>query len=309
MTTSGSPFIFDIKIPSPNWISSFLRTYFTLLCSDMSAVKEISSERSFGGHQKVFEHESDVLKCKMKFSLYLPTASENGKVPVIYWLSGSLTCTEQNFIQKSGFQKYASKHGFAVVCPDTSPRGCNIEGEDDSYDFGSGAGFYVDATQDKWKKNYNMYSYVTRELPDLINSKFAVDGEKQSIMGHRHTNYRDNKNYSFYLHSMGGHGALICFMKNPGKYLSVSAFAPICNPVECAWGKKAFSGYLGDNQDDWKEYDSCSLIKQYNGPPLHILIDQGKADSFLHEDQLLPDNLVKAALENKQSIVLRMQEV
>ncbi len=137
---------------------------------------------------------------------------------------------------KAGAQRYAAEHGVAIVAPDTSPRGCNIEGEDDAYDFGSGAGFYVDATQDKWKSNYRMYSYVTKELPALINSNFPIQADKQSIMGH----------------SMGGHGALICFLKNPGQYKSVSAFAPICNPVECPWGNKAFTGYLGDNKDAWK---------------------------------------------------------
>ncbi|XP_041379655.1 LOW QUALITY PROTEIN: S-formylglutathione hydrolase-like, partial [Gigantopelta aegis] len=175
----------------------------------------------------------------------------------------SLTCTEQNFVTKAGAQRYASEHGIIVVAADASPRGCNIKGEDDSYDFmtamtGSGAGFYVDATQDKWKKNYRMYSYITKELPALINSNFPTIPDKQSIFGH----------------SMGGHGALICSLKNPGQYRSVSAFSPICNPIECPWGVKAFSGYLGADKETWKDYDACHLVRKYNGPPLNILVDQ-----------------------------------
>uniref|UniRef100_A0A672JCI8 S-formylglutathione hydrolase n=1 Tax=Salarias fasciatus TaxID=181472 RepID=A0A672JCI8_SALFA len=163
------------------------------------ALTQVSSNKCAGGFQKVFEHDSSELKCKMKFAVYLPPKAETEKCPVLYWLSG-LTCTEQNFITKAGSQLSAAEHGLIIVAPDTSPRGCNIEGEDESWDFGTGAGFYVDATQDPWKTNYRMYSYVTQELPKLINANFPTDPERMSVSGH----------------SMGGHGALICALKNPG---------------------------------------------------------------------------------------------
>ena len=260
--------------------------------SEMAALKLVSSAKCFGGFQRVFEHQSEVLKCAMKFGVYLPPRAESGQVPVLYWLSG-LTCTEQNFISKAGAQRYASEHGLAIVAPDTSPRGCNIEGEDDSWDFGTGAGFYVDATEEKWKTNYNMYSYITTELPSLVSSNFPVIPEKRGISGH----------------SMGGHGALICALKNPTMYKSVSAFAPICNPVNCQWGQKAFSGYLGSNQESWKNWDATELVKCYSGPPFsYILIDQGKEDGFLEPGQLLPGNFVESCRERKLPVVLRMQE-
>ncbi|KAG8235423.1 hypothetical protein J437_LFUL017391 [Ladona fulva] len=251
---------------------------------------EVSSNRCFGGYQKVFSHESKELKCKMNFAVYLPPQAENDgeKLPVVYWLSG-LTCTEQNFIQKAGAQRYASELGIIIVCPDTSPRGCNIPGEDDSWDFGTGAGFYVDATADPWKKNYRMFSYVTEELPNLIEDSFPVDPNRKSIMGH----------------SMGGHGALICALKTKGKYCSVSAFSPICHPTACPWGKKAFSGYLGggDGDKSWEEWDATCLVAKYNGPPLEILIHQ-----FLKENQLLPEKLVAACTQGKVPVVLHMSE-
>lgn len=258
----------------------------------MSTPKLLSSVKCFGGFQKVFEHCSETLKCTMKFAVYLPSKAESGKVPVLYWLSG-LTCTEQNFITKAGAQRYAEEYGLALVAPDTSPRGCNIEGEEDSWDFGSGAGFYVNATQENWKTNYNMYSYVTDELPTLINNNFPVLSDRQSIFGH----------------SMGGHGALVCALKNPGRYVSVSAFAPICNPINCPWGQKAFSGYLGDDRESWKKWDACELVAHYKGPlSSYILIDQGKDDSFYHQKQLLPENFVEACREVGVQVVLRLQE-
>ncbi|PIK40975.1 S-formylglutathione hydrolase, partial [Apostichopus japonicus] len=171
--------------------------------------------------------------------------------------------------------------------------GCNIDGEDDSYDFGSGAGFYVDATTEKWKNNYRMYSYVTEELLSVVNANFPTQPDRISIFGH----------------SMGGHGALICALKNPGLYRSVSAFAPICNPTKCPWGDKAFSGYLGADRESWKSYDACELVKSYNGPPMQILVDQGKKDNFYVDKQLLPENLVAACTESKMEVVMRMQEV
>ncbi|XP_052784479.1 S-formylglutathione hydrolase-like [Mya arenaria] len=257
----------------------------------MAALTEVSSNKMFGGLQKVFSHESSECKCAMKFGIYLPSQVANKKLPVIYWLSG-LTCTEQNFVTKAGAQRVAAEKGVILVAPDTSPRGVNIEGEDDSYDFGSGAGFYVDATEEKWKTNYRMYSYITKELPAIINSNFNTDADKISIFGH----------------SMGGHGALICALKNPGKFKSVSAFAPISNPIKAPWGIKAFTGYLGPEQAKWKEYDATELAKQYKGPELNILVDQGQADNFYTEGQLLPDNLSAACAENNVPITLRIQE-
>lgn len=255
------------------------------------ALVEISSNRIFEGYQKVFEHESSELKCKMRFGVYLPPKAETHKCPVLYWLSG-LTCTEQNFVTKAGVQRLASEHGLIVVAPDTSPRGCNVEGEDESWDFGSGAGFYVDATRDPWSQHYRMYSYVTRELPKLVKESFSADAEKQSIFGH----------------SMGGHGALVCALRNPGMYKSVSAFAPICNPVECPWGQKAFAGYLGEDHEAWKAYDATLLVSTYSGPPLDILVDQGKDDQFLSAGQLLPDNFLAACTQAKVPAVFRLQE-
>ncbi|KAL0623850.1 S-formylglutathione hydrolase [Plecturocebus cupreus] len=255
------------------------------------ALKQISSNKCFGGLQKVFKHDSVELNCKMKFTVYLPPKAETVKCPALYWLSG-LTCTEQNFISKSGYHQAASEHGL-VIAPDTSPRGCNMKGEDESWDFGTGAGFYVDTTEDPWKINYRMYSYVTGELPQLINASFPVDPQRTSIFGH----------------SIGGHGALICALKNPGKYKSVSAFAPICNPVLCPWGKKAFSGYLGKDQSKWKAYNATQLVKSYPGSQLDIQIDQGKDDQFLLDGQLLPDNFIAACTEKKIPVVFRLQEV
>lgn len=255
------------------------------------ALTEVSKNKVFGGWQKIYSHVSEELGCKMNFGVYLPPQSESEKVPVIYWLSG-LTCTEQNFVTKAGSQQLAAEHGVIVVAPDTSPRGCGIEGEDDSWDFGTGAGFYVDATEEKWKKNYRMYSYVTKELPQLIQANFPADRQRQSIMGH----------------SMGGHGALISFLKNPGLYKSVSAFAPICHPVGCPWGEKAFLGYLGSDRTAWEEYDAIALTKKYQGPVPDILIDQGKDDQYWHQRQLLPEKFVAACAEAKLPVVLRMQE-
>ncbi|XP_018047753.1 PREDICTED: S-formylglutathione hydrolase [Atta colombica] len=257
----------------------------------MSELTEVESSKIFGGWQKVYTHNSTELGCKTRFALYIPSQAEKESVPVIYCLSG-LTCTEANFSQKAGAQKYAATHGVLLVIPDTSPRGLNIPGEDDSYDFGTSAGFYVDATCEPWKKNYRMYSYITKELSTLINKEFRTLPSKQSIMGH----------------SMGGHGALICAFKNPGQFKTVSAFAPISNPILCPWGKKAFSGYLGGSEDNaaWKEWDATELAKKYNGPPLDILIDQGKEDKFLKEGQLLPENLLNAA-KDKDNIALTIR--
>lgn len=260
----------------------------------MTVITLISTNKCFGGLQKIFSHQSKELDCEMKFAIFLPdAASADSKLPVLYWLSG-LTCNETNFIQKSGFQRYASEHGLIVVCPDTSPRGVNLPGEDDSWDFGSGAGFYVDASKDPWSKHYKMFSYVTQELIDVVNNNFPMAAaDRQSIAGH----------------SMGGHGALICALKNPGLYRSVSAFAPICNPTKCPWGVKAFGGYFGEaDKEEWRNWDASELVAGYNGPPLELYVDQGAEDSFLKDGQLLPHNLVEACKAAQFPCVLNMRE-
>jgi len=234
--------------------------------------------------------------CEMKFNLFLPPQalkSSAEKIPVLIYLSG-LTCTGDNCSEKGFFQHRASQKGIAVVYPDTSPRGLGVAGEDDSYDFGSGAGFYVNATKEPYNKGYNMYSYITEDLPKALFSSFKqLDSDRVSITGH----------------SMGGHGALTLFLKNPGKYKSVSAFAPIANPSNCDWGKKAFSGYFGEDQKEkWAEHDATELIKKWKGP-LDMLIDVGTGDNFYKQGQLLPENLTKAAEEsgNDKGVNLRMQ--
>lgn len=257
----------------------------------MSGLTEVSCNTSFNGLQKVFSHESSECKCKMTFSVFLPSQSENGPCPTLIYLSG-LTCTDQNVTTKGGFQRLAAQYGMIVVCPDTSPRGCKIEGEDDSYDFGSGAGFYLDATEEKWKTNYRMYSYVVDELFDLIVKSFPVNPDKIGITGH----------------SMGGHGALTIALKNPDKFKSVSAFAPICNPIKCPWGQKAFNGYLGPDENTWKEYDACELVRSYEGAPREILIDQGKGDNFYNQKQLLPENFLAACRDSQTACIMNLRE-
>lgn len=210
----------------------------------------------------------------MKFAIYLPDTIKTQKLPVLYWLSG-LTCTEQNFITKSGFQRYADEHNLIVVVADTSPRGENVA-NDDAYDLGQGAGFYLNATQSPWAEHYQMYDYILNELPKLIHAHFPTNG-KQSIFGH----------------SMGGHGALTIAFKNPEQYQSVSAFAPIVAPSQVPWGQKAFFAYLGENQTAWQDYDSVALLEKYR-PTLPILIDQGSQDSFLKE-QLKPEIFCQTA--------------
>ncbi|KAF2461279.1 Alpha/Beta hydrolase protein [Lineolata rhizophorae] len=280
---------------------------------------------SFGGKLLKLTHPAKTTNCTMGLNLYLPPAATTGgkKVPVLFYLSG-LTCTGDNCAEKGFFQHGASEKGIAVVYPDTSPRmsftpvirlakhphpsvfrgtvaerknlsGLNIPGEDDSYDFGSAAGFYIDATQEPWTKGYNMYSYIKDELPQTLFSAFPdqLDGNRVSITGH----------------SMGGHGALTLFLKNPGKYKSCSAFAPIANPSACPWGQKAFSGYFGaDNKSKWAEHDATELLKSYKGP-LELLIDVGTGDNFYKQGQLLPENFIQVAKEKglDGGIKLRMQ--
>lgn len=252
-------------------------------------VTTVQSSRCFNGYVKRMKHFSKACNSEMAFSIYLPDPQDRtGKLPpVLYYLSG-LTCTDENALVKSGFAAFASKYGLAVVFPDTSPRNTGIEGETATWTFGAGAGWYVDATTDKWKKHYNMYTYINEELPQLINSIFPVDGSRVSITGH----------------SMGGHGALISYLKNPGKYKSVSAFAPCCNPTECDWGKQAFEGYLG-SVEAGKSYDAVELLKTYNGPKLNILVDQGRADGFLKD--LKPQALEEVCAKVGHPLKLRYQ--
>uniref|UniRef100_A0A8C6TCI3 S-formylglutathione hydrolase n=1 Tax=Neogobius melanostomus TaxID=47308 RepID=A0A8C6TCI3_9GOBI len=257
----------------------------------MASMKEVSSNKCAGGFQKVFEHESTELKCKMKFAVFLPRRTCLPWFCHVFLSLSGLTCTEQNFITKAGSQLGAAEHGLIIVAPDTSPRGCNIEGEDEGWDFGTGAGFYVDATEEPGRTTTACTRTSLDELPTLINANFPTDPERVSISGH----------------SMGGHGALICALKNPGKYKSVSAFAPICNPVQCPWGQKAFSGYLGSDRSTWEAYDATVLAGSYSGPQLDILIDQGRDDQFLSASQLLPDNLIAVCSEKKIPVVFRLQ--
>ncbi len=223
----------------------------------------------------------------MTFAVYLPPQAQRHPVPLLYFLSG-LTCTEENFMIKSGAQRYAAEHGVALVTMDTSPRNLGIEGEDDSYDFGSGAGFYLNATTPLWTKHYNMYDYVVTELPALLAEHFPVDAARQAIFGH----------------SMGGHGALTIALKNPQHYQSVSAFAPICAPSQNPWGHKAFTGYLGPDQNQWAAYDTVELIKN-SQHKLPLFVDQGSDDEFLSE-YLQPEKLQAACEEHDHPITLRM---
>jgi S-formylglutathione hydrolase len=250
-------------------------------------IEELSSIKISGGWQKRYQHKSTVLSCNMVFSVYLPPQAENGVVPVLYWLSG-LTCNDQNFVTKAGAQRYAAEHGVAIVAPDTSPRGDDVADED-AWDFAQGAGFYLNATQQPWSKNYRMYDYIVDELPALINESQPVDPDRCGIFGH----------------SMGGHGALTIALKNPDKYHSVSAFSPICSPMNCPWGQKALANYLGDKRDAWLEYDSCELLAR-SKKKIPILVDQGLADDFLQRE-LKPELLQSSCDEHKHPLTLRMQ--
>ncbi|KAI8342709.1 S-formylglutathione hydrolase [Chlamydoabsidia padenii] len=253
--------------------------------------KEIARNKAFDGHVVKYEHESTELSCNMKFNVFLPKESQHGAIPAIYFLSG-LTCTEDNFIQKSAALAEAAKHGVALIAPDTSPRGAGIEGEDDSWDFGTGAGFYLDATNPKWAKHYRMYSYITKELPALVNKALPIDGTKVSIMGH----------------SMGGHGALTIYLKNLTTYKSASAFSPIANPINCPWGQKAFSNYLSaDQKEEWKDYDTVELLKKLNDTKVSALVDVGTSDNFL-ERELKIDTLKETVKAQGQDWNIRYQE-
>ena len=251
-------------------------------------IEPVARVKTFDGWQQTIEHASEACGCPMRFAIYLPPQAERHPVPVMYWLSG-LTCTEDNFMTKAGAQRYAAECGMALVAPDTSPRGLGLPGEDDSYDFGTGAGFYVDATVEPWSRHYRMYTYVTGELPAFVERHFPVVPGNRSISGH----------------SMGGHGALVAALRNPDMFRAVSAFAPIVAPTQVPWGEKAFTGYLGEDREAWKAYDACELLASTDRR-VPTLVDQGDADQFLTRE-LQPERLQRAAEAHGHPLNLRMQ--
>ena len=258
----------------------------------MTAAPEmLSRHRAFGGVVSFHRHTAAETACVMKFSVYLPPQAERRKVPALWYLAG-LTCTEETFMFKAGAQRVAAELGLALVAPDTSPRGVPLPGDSDSWDFGVAAGVYLDAQAPPWSQHYRMYSYVTRELPALVEEHFPIDPKRQGIFGH----------------SMGGHGALTIGLNSPERYRSISAFAPISAPMQCPWGQKAFTGYLGADRERWRQYDACELIRALptvsGRPPL--LVDQGLADQFL-EQQLMPERLEQACKDTGYPLTIRRQ--
>ncbi|MBC7370814.1 MAG: S-formylglutathione hydrolase [Bdellovibrionaceae bacterium] len=249
-------------------------------------MKVLKSHKNFEGEVRFWEHNSVATGTPMKFSTFTPKGEVKG---ALIWLSG-LTCTDENFITKAGAQKYLSEQGLMLICPDTSPRGLTLPGEHDSYDFGSGAGFYVNATTAGYKNHYRMYDYIANEIYGILKVEFKI-GNAISIFGH----------------SMGGHGALVIGLRETGKFRSISAFSPIANPVQSAWGQKALTGYLGENRETWSNYDATELIKRGQSHPGTLLIDQGSQDEFLAK-QLLPENLVAACKVSGQSCELHLRE-
>lgn len=251
-------------------------------------IENLSVNKVFGGWHKQYSHDAKSVNCNMRFAIYLPPQASNGqKVPVLYWLSG-LTCTDENFMQKSGALRIAAELGLAIVTMDTSPRGTDVA-DDAGYDLGQGAGFYVNATQVPWNRHYHMYDYVVTELPQLIEANFPIS-TKRAIAGH----------------SMGGHGALTIAMLNPTRYQSMSAFSPISNPLNCPWGKKIFSAYLGKDKTTWRNHDASELMRQAK-QLIPAMVDQGIADDFLNE-QLKPEMLSAAAKVNNYPLALRLHE-
>jgi S-formylglutathione hydrolase len=252
----------------------------------LSALRPLSEHGCFGGVQGFYAHDSESVRGPMRFAVYRPPQATVGPVPVLYYLAG-LTCTEETFAIKAGAQRVAAELGLMLVAPDTSPRGAGVPGEDVDWDLGTGAGFYVDATAAPWSTNYRMYSYVTHELPAVVVANFPAHRERQGIFGH----------------SMGGHGALICALRNPRQYKSLSAFAPIGSPSQVPWGEKAFGAYLGPDRAQWAQWDASELVRRapYPGP---ILIDQGLADQFLTK-QLVPDRFEEACRTSGQALELR----
>jgi S-formylglutathione hydrolase len=253
------------------------------------SLETLSLNRCFGGVQGVYRHASRETKTPMRFAAFIPPYTDDKRIPVLWWLSG-LTCTEENFTVKAGAQRVAAALGLMIVAPDTSPRGQGVPSDPQgSYDLGLGAGFYVDASEAPWAEHYRMYSYIARELPEVIAAHFPADMARQAIAGH----------------SMGGHGALILALKNPGRFRAVSAFAPIAAPMSAPWGRKAFSGYLGTDEARWRAYDSCALIEDGARLP-EILVDQGTDDPFLGT-QLFPERLEEACRRAGIPLTLRRQ--
>jgi S-formylglutathione hydrolase len=252
----------------------------------------VSQHRCFNGTVGFYKHEAHSTACSMKFAVFTPPQAQSGRVPVLYYLAG-LTCTEETFMIKAGAQRLAAELGIMLVAPDTSPRGVKLPGDSDSWDFGVAAGFYLDATVEPWSRHYRMYTYVTQELRSLIEAQFPADPARTGIFGH----------------SMGGHGALTIALKNPDRYRSVSAFAPIAAPSQCPWGQKAFSGYLGPDRGQWANYDATELVSGVRDaarrPP--ILIDQGLSDQFL-QTQLHPHLFEEAAKKVSYPLQLRRHE-
>jgi len=248
-------------------------------------LEQIKQHKVFDGRLKVCRHDSWAASSPMEFAVWLPPQAEKGAVPVLYWLSG-LTCTWENFAAKAGAFGPAAEQGIAIVMPDTSPRGLGLPGEDNAYDLGSGAGFYLDASTAPWADHYRMYTYVTEELPELVESQWPLDGQRRGIFGH----------------SMGGHGALVCALRNPDRYRSLSAFAPIVNPIDVPWGQKAFAAYLGNDRSAWASYDASRLVG-HSGWRRPILIDQGGADEFL-DHQLQPEVFDRACRSAGINLIL-----
>jgi S-formylglutathione hydrolase len=247
----------------------------------------ISEHACFGGLQRYYRHDSAAIGLPMRFSVFLPRAEPGARLPAVFYLAG-LTCNEETFMTKAGAQRYAAREGMILIAPDTSPRGAGIPGESDDWDFGAGAGFYLDALTEPWSQHYRMYSYLL-ELRELAVAELAVDPDRTGIFGH----------------SMGGHGALVLALRNPGLFRSVSAFAPIAAPSVCPWGEKAFTGYLGADQDAWRRYDASELMRTMHAPfPNGILIDQGLGDKFL-ATQLRPEVFESACAQAGQRLQLR----
>jgi len=254
----------------------------------MATLEVISEQRSFGGTQGFYRHASEACAGPMRFAVYVPPRAQHEPVPVLYYLAG-LTCSEETFVIKAGAQRLAAELGLMLVAADTSPRNTGIAGEADDWEFGTAAGFYLDATQAPWSQFFNMYTYIAGELPEMIAEHFPADMTRQGIFGH----------------SMGGHGALTMALKHPQRYRSVSAFAPIVAPTQVRWGQKAFQRYLGGNHEHWQHYDACELVKLQRFPGT-ILIDQGDADKFL-ADELKPQLFESACRTAGQALTLRMQ--
>ncbi len=248
-------------------------------------IETIEEHACFGGRVGIYRHDAPSTACAMRYSVFVPPQAAHGPVPVVTWLAG-LTCTEETFMIKAGAQRVAALLGLMLVAPDTSPRGAGIPGEGDDWDFGTGAGFYVDATEEPWSTHYNTYSYVSRDLPDAVFANFPGDRARQGLFGH----------------SMGGHGALVIGLRNPQTYRSLSAFAPISSAMRCPWGEKALTGYLGPDRANWRQYDAAELLAA--GYPRPVLVDQGLADQFL-ESQLHPHLLEQAAAAGAVNLVLR----